>query len=384
MSQEKILPYGRQQISEDDILAVCDVLKSDFLTTGPMVELFEQHVAEYTHTRYGVAVNSGTAALHAAMNAIGIGPGDEVIVPPITFAATANAVVYQGGTPVFADVHPDTLLIDPEQVEAKITPSTRAVVAVDYAGQMCDYSQLREITERHGLYLVSDACHSIGGTLKGNPAGSMADMSVFSFHPVKGMTTGEGGMIVTNDPVLAQLMKRFRNHGINRDFKTRQAEDSWYYEIRDLGYNYRLTDFQCALGLSQMKQLDGWIDKRNKIARAYDQYFSTHGMIQPLKKQADIRHAYHLYVVRVDFKSVGISRANFFSKMREQGIHMNVHYIPVHLHPFYKKNMGTKKGMCPVSEQAYEIIVSIPIFPGMDKNDQDRVCSTFAKIVTSP
>ncbi len=383
MSLDNPLPYGKQQISEDDIQAVCDVLRSDFLTTGPVVERFEQQVAAYTHTRYGVAVNSGTAALHAAMNALGIGPGDEVIVPPITFAATANAVVYQGGTPVFADVDSDTLLIDPDEVEAKITSNTRAVVAVDYAGQMCDYPRLKKITQKYGLSLVSDACHAIGGSFEGHPAGSLADMSIFSFHPVKGMTTGEGGMVVTNDLSYAQQMRQFRSHGINRDFQTRQASDSWVYEIRDLGYNYRLTDFQCALGISQLKQLDVWIDRRNEIATEYDRYFSDHEGILPLKKQEGIRHAYHLYVVKVDFNRFGVSRADLFSKMNKSQIHLNVHYIPVHLHPFYTRNMATYKGMCPVSEQVYEEIVSIPVFPGMQHQDIDRVCQAFARITAA-
>ncbi len=375
------LPYGKQQIDPDDIKAVCDVLSSDYLTTGPVVGQFEKKIAAFTRTRYGVAVSNGTAALHTAMHAIGIGPGDEVIVPPMTFAATANAVVYQGGAPVFADVSPDTLLIDPKQVESKITSRTRAVVAVDYAGQMCDYDTLAVIAEKHGLVLISDACHSLGGGYKDRPAGSCADLSVFSFHPVKPITTGEGGMIVTNDKKLAGKMAHFRNHGISKDFRQRQASDSWYYEIDDLGFNYRLTDFQSALGICQLDKLPEKIEKRNRIAAVYDHYFKTNPLVSPLKKNKEIRHGYHLYVVRVDFKGLGKTKQEVYSFFKDQDIYLNVHYIPVHLHPFYIRQFNTSKGLCPVSESAYEQIFSLPVYPGMEQEDAARVCQVFDRLV---
>ncbi len=383
MSKQAPIPYGRQSIDEDDIKAVCDVLRSDWLTTGPMVDRFEAAVANYCEVKYAVAVNSGTAALHAAMDAIKIGRGDEVIVPPITFAATANAVVYQGGTPVFADVDEPTLLIDPEEVEKKITPNTRAIIAVDYAGQMCDYHRLRQISKKHGIYLVSDACHSIGGKWDGRPSGSCADLNIFSFHPVKHITTGEGGMITCNDETLAHRMQRFRNHGINRDATTRQAADSWVYEIKELGYNYRLTDFQSALGLSQLGKLDGWIKKRNQIAREYDAFFEDQKMARPLQKNKDVLHAYHLYVVRLDFEKIGKTKSDIFSAMKQKGIYLNVHYIPVHLQPFYTRNFKTFRGMCPVSEKAYEDIFSVPIFPAMKKDDVGRVCNALDQILNA-
>ena len=257
-------------MDEADIEAVIQVLRSDWLTTGPKVEAFEQAVAQYGGATYGVAVNSGTAALHAAMYAIGIGPGDEVIVPAMTFAATANSVVYQGGTPVFADVEPQTLLLDPRQVVAKITPRTKAVVAVDYAGQPCDYTALRDIAEKHGVYLIADACHALGGAYQGKPVGSLADLTVFSFHPVKHITTGEGGMVVTAYSELAERMRMFRNHGITSDHRQRDQRGTWYYEMTDLGYNYRLTDLQCALGLSQLQKLAAWLSRRQMIAGCYD------------------------------------------------------------------------------------------------------------------
>lgn len=375
------IPYGRHRIDEDDLKAVREVLLSDWLTTGPKIEEFEQEVAEIAGVQFGGAVNSGTAALHAAMYAIDIKPGDEVIVPPITFAATANAVVYQRGIPVFADVDPDTLLIDPKKVEEKITSKTRAVVAVDYAGQMCDYDALREITKKQGIYLIADACHSIGGAYKGSPSGSCADLTVFSFHPVKHITTGEGGMVVTDKKELIQRVKLFRNHGISTDLHERQKKESWYYEIEEPGFNYRLTDFQCALGLSQLKKLKSWIHKRNVIAKEYDQFFKTVDGITPLKKENFNSHAYHIYVVKLDLGFLKQSRQEIFSFLRNEGVGVNVHYIPVHFHPFYKKRFHTAKGLCPIAEDAYERILTIPLFPAMTEQDVNKVCNIVKKAV---
>lgn len=367
----RFLPYGRQSVNEEDISAVVEALRSDFLTTGPRVERFENEVAGYTGTRHAVAVSSGTAALHCAMAAAGIGPGDEVILPPMTFAATANAVVYQNGVPVFADVDPETLLIDPEDVENKITPRTKAVIAVDYAGQPCAYDRLRSIAKRHHLVLIADACHAIGATYKGKPGATFADMTIFSFHPVKHITTGEGGMIVTNDPALAERMRRFRNHGINADHAQRAQTGTWYYEITDMGFNYRITDIQCALGSSQLKRLPTFIEQRRNLAGAYDRAFTGHAFIQPLHKNPDTGHVYHLYVVKADFDGMGIGRKAFFADLRTAGIGANVHYIPVHLHPFYRERFGTQEGLCPVAENAYHNILSLPIHPEMDISDVD-------------
>ena len=382
-NKKGFLPYGRHDIDEEDIEAVRNVLLSDWLTTGPKVEEFEQKVAKISNAKHGGAVNSGTAALHAAMVAVGIKPGDEVIVPPITFAATANAVVYQGGIPIFADVDPDTLLIDPEKVEKKITSKTRAVISVDYAGQMCDYDALRKITKRHGLYLIADACHSIGGAYKGSPSGSCADLTVFSFHPVKHITTGEGGMVVTNEKKFMERVKVFRNHGINMDLHERRKTESWYYEIEELGYNYRLTDFQCALGISQLKKLESRIHKRNLLANQYDRFFEGMDGIAPLKKEAFISHAYHLYVVKLDPGVLKKSRLEIFSFLRNEGIGVNVHYIPVHYHPFYKKTFNTSKGLCPIAEEAYERILTLPLFPAMTEEDVKKVCRIVKNAIQS-
>jgi perosamine synthetase len=368
-----MLPYGRQAISEDDIQAVVEVLRSDWLTTGPMVERFERAVAERVGVAEAVAVSSGTAALHAAMFALGIGPGDEVIVPTMTFAATANCVVYQGGTPVFADVEAESLLLGAEQVQARLTPRTRAIIAVDYAGQPCDYEALRAIAQRHGLALVADASHALGATDRGRPVGSLADLSTFSLHPVKPITSGEGGLITTDDRRLAQRMRQFRNHGITSDHRQRAALGSWHYEMTSLGYNYRLTDIQCALGLSQLARLDDWTVRRQQIAARYDRQLAAVAGIRPVVTRDSVSHARHLYVIRVDRDAVGLDRASLFAALRDAGIGTAVHYIPVHLHPFYRERFKTGPGLCPAAEAAYEEILSLPIFPAMTDEDVKSV-----------
>ena len=360
-----MIPYGRQSVDEGDIQAVAEVLHSDWLTTGPLVERFEKAVAEFAGARHAVAVSSGTAALHAAYHASGIGPGDEVILPPMTFVATANAAVYLGGVPVFADVDSRSLLLDPQEVERKITPRTKAVVAVDYAGHPCDYDSLRPLTDRHGLTLIADACHSLGGEYRGRKVGTLADLTVFSFHPVKAMTTGEGGMVVTDNPEYAALMKRFRNHGLATDHRQRTAEGTWRYEMVDLGYNYRISDFQCALGLSQLRKLPQWICRRREIARDYDRALSALPGVHPLAVLPHVTHAYHLYVIQLESGAGKKDRGTIFQALRGEGIGVNVHYLPAHLHPYYRGRFDTRPGMCPVAEQAYEQILSLPIFPSL-------------------
>ena len=386
-----MIPYGRQSIDEDDIKAVVEVLRSDWLTTGPKVAEFEQAVADYVGAKYAVAVSSGTAALHCAMYALGIGRGDEVIVPPITFAATANCVVFQGGTPVFADVAPETLLIDPAQVEAKITPRTKAIIAVDYTGHPCDYDSLRKIADKNNFVLVADACHALGAEYKGRKVGSLADMTVFSFHPVKHITTGEGGMITTDDVELTERMRLFRNHGITRDpkcfssppsaLRPLTSDFSWFYEMVDLGHNYRITDMQCALGLSQLEKLPKFIERRREIAARYDEAFAGLSGINPLAVRPDALHAYHLCVVKVDFGVLYSDRDVVFQALHEKGIGVNVHYIPVHLHPFYRNRFGIGPGLCPIAEAAYEHIISLPIFPSMRNEDVEYVIDKLQTIM---
>ena len=376
-----MIPYGRQSVDDEDIQRVVEVLRSDWLTTGPMVEKFEQAVADFVGAKYAVAVSSGTAALHAAMAAAGIDSEDEVIVPTMTFAATANAVVFQGGCPVFVDVLPNTLLVNLSEVEAKITSRTKAIVAVDYAGQPGDYDRLRAIAAQHRLTLIADACHSLGAEYKGRKVGTLADLTVFSFHPVKHITTGEGGMIVSENPEYAEKMRRFRNHGISTDHRQRSKNDTWFYEMTDLGYNYRLTDFQCALGVSQLQKLSGWIERRREIAREYDIAFATLRTIKSLDTSADVTHAYHLYVVKLEGAQPERSRAAVFEALRKEGIGVNVHYIPVHLHPFYQERFGGCSGMCLVAEEAYERILSLPIYPAMEDRDVRKVVETVWRAV---
>ena len=368
-----MIPYGKQCISKDDIEAVVSVLDSDFLTTGPMVGEFEKQLAEFSEVEYAVAVSNGTAALHCAVFAAGIQAGDEVIVSAMTFAASANCVVYMGGIPVFADSLADSLLIDPEDVRRKMTRKTKAVIAVDYAGQPCDYKALRQICSEHGLVLITDACHSIGSEFQGQKTGSIADITCYSFHPVKHITTGEGGAAVTNNIEYAEKMRVFRNHGITTDFRQRENKGAHFYEMSFLGYNYRLTDFQSALGISQLKKLPGWLRRRNEIADLYFKKFNNDSRVQPLQVKRDLFHSYHLFVVRLsDF----FDRDVIFKKMRDAGIGVNVHYIPVHLHPFYRDKFATSEGLCPVAEDAYKRILSLPMFPGLKDSEVDFVSET--------
>lgn len=367
---DKFIPYGRQSIDDDDITAVVEALKSDWLTTGPAVDRFETDVCAFTGVEYGIAVCNGTAALHTAMFALGIGPGDEVIVPPITFAATANCVLYQGGRPVFVDVEEDTLLIDPTKIEEAITPCTKAIIGVDYAGQPCDWDALRDIANQYNLKLVADACHSLGAEYKGRKVGTLADISCFSFHPVKNMTTGEGGMCVTDNEEYAQRMRIFRNHGITTTANQRERSGAWFYEMTELGYNYRITDFQCALGSSQLKKLPEWIKKRNYLASLYSQFFSG-TTVQPLKTVEYSLNAFHLYVVRLS------NRDKIFQVLREGRIGANVHYPPVFMHPYYRALSGGHKINCPVSENVYLSLLTLPLCPGLTEADVDKVCGFF-------
>ena len=378
---KKFIPYGRQWLDEDDINAVAEVLRSDWLTTGPKVAEFEEDFAESVGATHAVAVSNGTAALHCATHALGIGPGDEVIVPTMTFAATANCVIFEGATPVFADVDRDTLLIDTAEVESRITEATRAVIAVDYAGQPCEYDRLQAIADRYGLALIDDACHALGGRYKSRPVGSLADLNTFSFHPVKHMTTGEGGMVTTEDSELAGRMRLFRNHGIATDHHERNRQDSWYYEMVELGHNYRLTDVQCALGITQLAKVSAWVERRQEIAACYDEAFKDVPRVSPLVTREEVAHAHHLYVVRLRSERPDEDRARVFSRLRSERIGVNVHYVPVHLHPFYRQRCGTRPGQFPVAEDAYSRIISLPMFPRMTDEDVKIVVSALAQAV---
>jgi len=376
-----LLPYGRQTVDDADIASVLDVLHSDWLTTGPKVGEFEAALAESTGSKYAVAVSSGTAALHAAIYALGIGTGDEVIVPTMTFAASANCAVYQGATPIFADVQQETLLLDVANAESKITPRTKAIISVDYAGQPCDYDALRTLCEQRSISLVADACHAIGGAYAGTPVGSLADLSTFSFHPVKQITSGEGGAITTDNADWDQLMRTFRNHGITTDHRQRAENGEFYYEMADLGWNYRITDLQCGLGLSQLSKLTEFVARRRQIAARYDEAFARLNGIDSLSNTPGRDNAYHLYVIKLNLPEITTDRAGIYRALRAENIGVNVHYLPVHLHRFYQERFKTGPGMCPVAEDVYQRILSLPIFPTMTEPDVDDVIQAVSRVL---
>ncbi|MFZ2491215.1 MAG: UDP-4-amino-4,6-dideoxy-N-acetyl-beta-L-altrosamine transaminase [Thermoanaerobaculia bacterium] len=378
-AKPKPLPYGRQSISEDDIAAVSDVLRSDWLTTGPKVGEFEAAFAEAVGAKHAVAVSNGTAALHAAAYAAGVGEGDEAIVPPMTFAASANCIRYQGGTVVFADVRGDTLCLDAREVEKALTARTRAIVTVDYAGQPSDLDELMKLAEGRGCVVIEDAAHAIGATYKGRPVGSIAHLTTFSLHPVKQITTGEGGVVTTNDGELARKLRLFRNHGITTDHREREKQGSWYYEMVDLGFNYRLTDFQCALGISQLLRLPEWIGRRRAIAARYAAAFADLRQLSLPAILSDRQSAWHLYVVELNPDKLRATRAEIFQELRSRELFVNVHYIPVHLHPYYRQ-LGYYPGSFPVAEAAYERLITLPLFPGMSDDDVDRVIAVVREV----
>lgn len=374
-----LLPYGHQMIDDEDIAAVVAVLKSDWITTGPKVAEFEEALAAFVGAKYAVSFSSGTAALHGAAYAAGLKPGDEAITTPMTFCASANCVIYQGATPVFADVSSDTLNINPEEVAAHINKRTKAIIPVDYAGHPADLDPIREMADEEKLVVIEDACHALGAIYKGRSVGSICDMTVFSFHPVKHITSGEGGMVTTDDEVLADRLRRFRNHGIEGDARQRQAKGQWYYEMEDLGYNYRLTDIACALGLSQMKKLEENLSRRREIADLYNTALrDVPGIILPAVKK-DVKPAWHLYPIRFDSAYLHAGRAEIFAALRAENIGVNVHYIPVHTHPYYRRRFGYKGGEFPVAEAAYETLISLPMYHAMIDEDAEDVIEAVEK-----
>lgn len=398
------IPYGRQSIDDADIEAVVKVLKSDYLTTGPAVAAFEKKVADYVGAKYAVAVSNGTAALHVACLAAGIGEGDEVITTPITFAASANCVLYCGGTPVFADIDPDTYNISPEELESKITPQTKAIIPVHYTGQPCDMDAILEIARKHDLLVIEDGAHALGASYKGKKIGSIADMTCFSFHPVKPVTTGEGGMIVTDNEELYRKLVLYRSHGITRDKdmmqqyeeQLQQSSDQalqeaadmlrgdvidpggWYYQQLELGYNYRITDISCALGASQMDKLDRFLERRRQIAKKYDEAFADIPQIKTPWQQEGCQSGWHLYMIQ----TMERSRREVFDGLRQAGIGVNVHYIPVYRHPYYQRN-GYAGVHCLNAEAFYERAISLPIFPGLTGQQQDYVIEHVIKECTA-
>jgi perosamine synthetase len=373
-----MIPYSTQDVNDSDRKAVDKVLRSRFLTQGPAIDNFENSVAKSSNAKYAVAFTSGTAALHAAYFAAGIGKGDEVIIPALTFAATANAALYLEARPVFADIDLTTGLVNPKDVEKKITKKTKAIVAVDYSGRPAPYKALRTLAKKHNLVLIDDGAHSLGATYEKKPIGTQADMTMFSFHPVKSITTGEGGVIVTNNEKYAKSMRQFRSHGITRDKAdlVRVDEGPWYQEMQSLGYNYRMTDMQAALGVNQLKRLGSFVKKRQALARRYEKILAkVPGLIVPPAERANETSAWHLYPVRI---ADVINRRAIFESLRELGIGVQVHYLPVYRHPYYE-SLGYKKGLCPNAELFYAGEISIPLFPGLSKSDQDFVVTSLKK-----
>ena len=378
--REAMLPYGRHAIDEEDVQAVAAALRSGWLTTGPKVPEFERAVADLTGARYGVAVTSGTAALHAAAFAAGVGPGDEVIVPAITFAASANAALYLGATPVFADVRADTLNVDPDDVAARCSPRTRAIVAVDFAGQPADLDALSTIARSRGAALIEDAAHALGAEYRGRRVGSIADMTTLSFHPVKHATTGEGGLIATDSDESARRLRRFRNHGLETEFRERDARADIYSPMVDLGFNYRITDVQCALGLSQLSRLEDSLKRRAEIAQRYRGELGGVGGLTVPAVAPDVRHAWHIFPVLLDLERLRVDRRAVLIALRAEGIGVAVHYVPVYWHPYYQAR-NYARGLCPRAEQAFDRLLTLPLFPSMTERDVDDVVKAVRKVL---
>src|ERR1700722_3011752 len=378
--REKLLPYGRQTIDDADIAAVVEVLKSDWLTTGPKVAEFEERFAAWVGARHAVSFSSGTAALHGTTFAAGLGAGHEAITTPLTFCATANCILYQAATPIFVDVSPDTLNLEPCEVAKKITPRTKAIIAVDYAGHPAALHELAQLAHAHGSLLIEDASHALGADYQGKHVGSIADMTVFSFHPVKHLAIGEGGMVTTNDARLAETLRRFRNHGITSEAGQRQKTGQWHYEMVLLGFNYKLTDIACALGLSQLKKLGANLERRREIAAQYTHAFrDSPAIVLPVVRDG-IDPAWHLYPIRLKLGILTSARAAIFRALRAENIGVNVHYIPVHQHPYYRERFGSQEKF-PVAEGAYERLISLPMFHTMTAQDVEDVILAVHKVL---
>ena len=373
MAKIKIIPYGHQWLDDNDIKEVIKVLKGDWLTQGPKIEEFEKAVAKYCGAKYGVAVSSGTAALHAAYSVAGISSGDEIITTPMTFAATANAAVFCGARPVFVDIRSDTLNINSELIEGLITSKTKAIIPVDFAGHPCDYEEIFKIARKHNLLVIEDACHALGAKYKGKKVGSFSDMTILSFHPVKHITTGEGGMVLTDNKIFYEKLKIFRHHGIIKI----PEKGKWYYEIENPGYNYRITDFQCAIGISQLKKLDKFIEKRKKIAERYNKAFKNIEKIIIPTEKIYAKSAWHIYPIQIR----GAGRKEVFEKLFKLAVGAQVHYVPLHIQPFYQKRFGYKKGDFPIAEKYYEGAITLPLFPKMTDKEVQYVIDSVKKIL---
>lgn len=377
--RDTYLPYGQQWLDEEDIQAVVNVLKGSYLTTGPTIAEFEDCVAKYVGSKYAVAFANGTAALHGACFAAGIDDGDEVITTPITFAASANCVRYVGGTVVFADIIEDTYNIDPLEIEKKITPNTKAIIPVHFTGQPVQLAEIHAIAKKHNLIIIEDAAHALGAEYKGEKIGALSDMTMFSFHPVKHVTTGEGGIITTNNELFYKKLLQFRSHGITREASKLSKNDGpWYYDMQFLGFNYRMTDIQAALGISQLKKLDQFVARRREIAQLYNEAFKNNERLFTPIQHVDGNSSWHLYIIKLNLENISVTRKEIFEALLAQNIGVNVHYIPVHTLSYYQE-LGYVKESMPKAEELYEAIITLPLFPKMSNADVKYVIDSVIK-----
>jgi len=380
--RKTFLPYNRPDIGQAEIDEVVDTLRSGWITTGPKTKEFEKRFAEYVGSRHAIAVNSCTGGLHVALAAAGIGPGDEVIVPTMTFCATANVVVHLGATPVIVDVEPDTLNIDPQCLEAAITPRTRAVIPVHLYGHPCDMDRINEIAETYRLLVIEDAAHAVGAEWRGRLVGTLSLATTFSFYATKNLTTAEGGMITTDDDEYAEEMRVWTLHGISHDaWKRYSAEGSWYYEVVAPGFKYNLTDLQSALGLHQLARLEAMTQRRAELASRYTRGLGDLPQIELPACRSGVRHAWHLYPIRLRLSMLAIDRATFIEQLRGEGIGTSVHFIPLHRQPFYADRFGFEPSDFPIADAAYECLISLPLYTRMSERDIDDAIEAVRRVV---
>lgn len=380
--RDKFLPYATQWIGNEEKKEIIEVLNSNWITTGPKVSQFEKDVAKYVGSKYAIAVNSGTAALHCCTSSIDLKTGDEVITTPFTFLASANCIVYVGARPVLVDIKKDTYNIDPKEIKKKLTDKTKAIIPVHYGGQPCNIDEIYEIARDCNLRVIEDAAHALSSEFKGKKIGGIGDLSTFSFHPVKNITTAEGGIITTNDEMLARLCIMHRTHGITKEAMQRYGKDTdWYYDMQRLGYRYNMTEFQAALGIAQLKKIDKFQKRREGIIKIYNNNFSEmNELILPYVKP-DVKSSWHLYTIRIKEKTIKVNRNQIIKALRKENIGVNVHYIPIHFHTYYQNNYGYKEGDFPKTEEIYKSIITLPLFPRMEEKDIFDTINAVKKVI---